>query len=281
MSFQDLIKTAKIKTFRKGEIIFKENDSAESGLYYVISGDLSSVSEVDGKKVFLNPIPAKTFFGVIALVLNTKRNATVYVESEEARVAAFNKESFIKEAKSNPKFVKSLFDLGLERLISLEDKYFFNRKESNLYQPNPEFEKIQIENRTIQLNLWDSVSGEEVIHVLPNSAIFKDGDDSDGFFYLILEGDISLYKTLEGKQVEIWKKNTGDYFGYSTLQKYSKRFFTAQSEKGCRLLPLDQSSIFAMLQASPENFYYLFKYIVTDLIIIQSLYLSDAKEKAE
>ncbi len=72
----DVLGSAELKEIKAGEIVVREGEDSHD-IYVVRSGSMTVEKEIGGKAVFLNYIPAGSYFGEMALVDGGPRTATV------------------------------------------------------------------------------------------------------------------------------------------------------------------------------------------------------------
>lgn len=72
----DLVKTARVERFPAGAVVFREGDDGDC-LHLVRSGSLTAARALGGREVVLSYIPAGNYVGEMALLGESKRNATV------------------------------------------------------------------------------------------------------------------------------------------------------------------------------------------------------------
>jgi CRP-like cAMP-binding protein/thioredoxin reductase/Fe-S-cluster-containing hydrogenase component 2 len=82
-----VLKSAEPKEVKAGEIVVREGDEGHD-IFIVRSGSMTVEKEIGGKAVFLNYIPAGSYFGEMALVDGGRRTATVRaaIKSEVTRL---------------------------------------------------------------------------------------------------------------------------------------------------------------------------------------------------
>ena len=103
-----------VKRYKKGEIIFKQN-SAGNEMYIIDSGKVQIYRRADGKKVVLEVLGNKCFFGEMALFSDNKRTATA-VTLEDAKLIVITKEMLTLQLKNVPQWFVTMFRALVERL---------------------------------------------------------------------------------------------------------------------------------------------------------------------
>ncbi len=72
----DVLASAELREVKAGEIVLREGEESHD-IYVVRSGSMTVEKEIGGKAIFLNYIPAGSYFGEMALVDGGRRVATV------------------------------------------------------------------------------------------------------------------------------------------------------------------------------------------------------------
>lgn len=106
------------RVYQRGDTVCKAGDEGDI-FYIILNGELEvwGVSPEGEKKVLLNRLGAKDFFGELALVLGGKRSATVSV-SQRATLLELNKESFNRFFLKNAKALEYFSRVICQRLAS-------------------------------------------------------------------------------------------------------------------------------------------------------------------
>lgn len=72
----DLVSTARLNTYKPGEVLFREGDSGDT-LHLIRRGSVTVSRQLDGREVVLAYVPAGNHVGEMALLGNAPRSATV------------------------------------------------------------------------------------------------------------------------------------------------------------------------------------------------------------
>jgi CRP-like cAMP-binding protein len=83
-----------IETFKPGEIVFHQGDPGDCA-YFIHSGKVEVVRTEDGKESVVATLTKDQYFGEMALLSSTARNATIRAV-EETHVAALGKSNFLR-----------------------------------------------------------------------------------------------------------------------------------------------------------------------------------------
>lgn len=279
MNTQDLIKTAKVFTFHEGDVICNENDSAKDGLFFVLNGVVAVYKNVNREKVFLNYISKGNFFGEMSMVLNTPRQATVIADTDNVKVISLNKDVFIKSVNSNFNFIKTLFSATIQRLIRLET-YIDLLENPIKLKPLEVLEDVIQKNRQNNLRLPNYIYHASSSVSTQGQPIFSENDETDGKFYLVLNGKVGLFKNYKGREVNIATLQPGDFFGHKALGELTNRSYTAKTLiNNVELLTLNSAIFYKVMHMDPELFFNVFRTFITDLIILQEEYINSRKEQ--
>lgn len=125
--FELLMSVTSFVTADTNEIVINQGDSANI-LYFLIRGQLAVIAD-DSPDVILNEINPGEMFGVMAMVLNNKRSASIKVSSRTVLLAGIDYEHFNNTSDSS--------------LFSLSTKISFFRMLNNNIRWNIEQKKIE------------------------------------------------------------------------------------------------------------------------------------------
>ncbi|MCB1193117.1 MAG: cyclic nucleotide-binding domain-containing protein [Leptospiraceae bacterium] len=279
MDTQDIIKTAKVFTFQEGETICSENDPAEDGLFFVLSGVVAVYKNVNKEKVFLSYISKGNFFGEMSLILNTPRQATVVADTDNVKVVALNKEVFVKAVHSNFNFTKTLVSATIQRIVRLET--YIELVETPIKLKIPQIlENVIASNRQNNLKLPTYIYHATQAISTKGNVLFSENEENDQNFYLVLKGKVGLFRHYKEKEINIGTMEPGDFFGHKALGDLSQRSYTAKTlENNVELLTLNSTIFYKVMKLDPELFFNVFRTFLTDLIILQEEYINSRKEQ--
>lgn len=121
------------KSFKKGEIIIKEDDSGEEA-YIINKGSVEVYKTTpDGNPVTLAILGAGQIFGEMCLVDNAPRSASV-IAMTDVELNIIQKELFLESLSSAPLQVKIIMELLLTRLRQTSDLVALLKFENTLYK---------------------------------------------------------------------------------------------------------------------------------------------------
>ena len=99
-----------------------------------------------------------------------------------------------------------------------------------------------------QLDLF--VSLVEPVQVKPNRVIVKRNDPGD-CMYLLLEGEVRVSNTVEGRETILAKLETGDFFGEICLFDEGARSADVMANRDCTLLKITKPAFDDMIVQHP------------------------------
>lgn len=106
-----------IKSFEKGELVFKEGEIGQE-MYYILSGAVAIISD---EKV-LRIIKEGEYFGEVAMLLNASRTATIKVEEPGTRLVCISHENFETLLRENPIIVLTILKEMSAKLKASEEE---------------------------------------------------------------------------------------------------------------------------------------------------------------
>lgn len=223
----------KQERFPAGEVIIHEGDQGDK--FYIIERGKVTVWRLgeDEVEYKIDELGAGQYFGEVALVSNAPRNATVRADT--------------------PLTVLTLdygdFNMCVLRYVNLADEVNENVKYSWLLRGMPIFDELSSPELD-QLASWlepESLGGGEVL--------FNEGDQGDKF-YIVESGEVVISRIIDDQEVEISRREPGEYFGEIALLQDRPRTATITASIDTHLLSLksehfqDLSSQFMQLGAT-------------------------------
>lgn len=276
MSVQpSLLTNVKIKTFKKQEIIFRENQPSDNNLYLVISGSVYIIQQREGKQQIINTLDRSDFFGEIALLMNTPRTASAMAASENVKLACFDKESFIKETHKNVKLTFHLSRKIISRIMYLENQLKAEQRLEAVpiekYQPE-RIKSIRYNN----LKLSALVTTQHEVFVYEGKKIFDELRENTEEIYFITQGEIELSYIKNDKKFIITNLKKGDFFGLDAFNPRQTRTLTATviSKQG-KIIFMDKKMLVSAAQIRADMFYNFFKGIVYYQYALESFLFRD------
>jgi CRP-like cAMP-binding protein len=109
MNLKDLVFTEKKLHFKKGNVIFKEQDEGSKKMYFIDSGRVRIVKKVGDSEATLAILDAGDFFGELALITGNKRVASA-VAVTDCKLHTMDKETFELSLSNDKKFMRKILE---------------------------------------------------------------------------------------------------------------------------------------------------------------------------
>lgn len=268
----DILKNITARVFRRGDVVFREDSPSDGTVYFILSGTAAVLKKMGGQARVIHTLQKNEIFGEVALLTQGERIATIMAESEELKVACFDGNSFIKEARSNPKFSRRLATAALSLLDRVEGRVFADGATPPAVTPErlAEYESLMATLRTGNLRIQKYLYRSTVKTVQRDFHVFKEGTENDELAYLLLSGEVSLEKNLGGRPLECLRWREGEWLGETTLlrrkaREYSVRVVSPQA----RVLHIDRDIFFKTMELDPELLFNVFKSFVMHVQILE------------
>jgi CRP-like cAMP-binding protein/thioredoxin reductase/Fe-S-cluster-containing hydrogenase component 2 len=225
---RDTFLSARVREFRDGETIIRQNDYTNDFLL-IASGrvELWKRPEQSAKEVKVGEFTAGNFFGEMSLISGRRRVATARAIGP-TRVIEIPRKATLKLLASAP------------RARSLVDQAFLLRAFGGYLFPG----------------IPEAALGELVelstVQTLPKDAVvFREGDPSDAF-YLIRNGMVKISKTSGEKEVVLSYLVAGNFFGEAALFSDAERTTTVTTIFPTDLIKLSKRAFNNFLAPRPE-----------------------------
>jgi len=228
-SVAELLETAPSRTFRQGEIIIQQGDTAEA--FYIVERGIVSVSK-DGKVVAeLSP---GQYFGEIGLLHGVPRTATVTAQSPSVQVLELSRERFLDLVEKSDLISAEMAAIARKRTAhnSLRDA-LPGITADVLGRLFPEFSTERFESGT---------------------TVIREGDAADRF-YVITEGCAVVTRLTDGGSEELARLGPGEYFGEMGMITGQPRnaTVTISDEGPAILLSTDRKGFLAAFHAGASG----------------------------
>ena len=198
-----LLSSATVIDLKKQDVVFQEGDPADDSFYFVILGCLGVYRGKRG----ISTMYQGHFFGEIALILNEPRTATVLVQSETARLARFSRESFLEESRHNIHLTLRMLLTTLGRQLRILNEV--RNAQQDGFRGLDTAGPILAELRQVNASIADSLTRMHVTYRPRDRAVFREGDRCDGNAFFILDGEITIYKRVNGVDIEAARLSAG------------------------------------------------------------------------
>ena len=265
---QLLSQDSQAKRYGAGEAIVREGEPATEGLGFILSGSARVIQTHEGQRVQVGGIQAGQFFGETALVLARPRMATVEAETPETTVLFQSPAQFRANIANNYPFLEMLVRHTIQRVEHVIGALarLDARQELSI---DPSLCAKIIENRRHNLLLQEMLNHTRSTWVGKDNPVFRQDDRNDGQIYLVVKGRIGVYRDFDKQHQKLLTLEEGDMFGYSRKETASFRKYSARTEEdSARVISFDIELMERLLRMSQEQFYYFFRSIVTQLVIL-------------
>ncbi len=192
-----LIEHSSMRTFRKGEIVFRE---AEYGFefYVILSGSVRAfTTTARGGDRELGTIETDDFFGEMGPMVGMRRSATV-VAAEDTVLLEISEDDFHALASKVPSFKEHI------------DKAYLSRALSTALAFVPLFQSFSM------TELQRLATKAELVSYQADETVIRTGDRPD-YFYLIRRGFVKVTKEVEGETKLLAYLTDNAWFGEMAL----------------------------------------------------------------
>ncbi|MEI8094536.1 MAG: cyclic nucleotide-binding domain-containing protein [Spirochaetales bacterium] len=274
MDISKLVSQAKVKVYQNQELIFEEGSPSTEGVCFVLSGEVGVYKTMNGESVYLNPVPPASFFGEMALMLGTPRQATARAETNNTKIIFLNKAVFLEEAKTNFAFLRGLVTTTFIRIKNLQEELTHLDSSYELTIP-PELELAQIENRELNLTIVDSLKSYRSVFLNKGRTLFAEKAAENHTIFLVLEGELEAIKQVGGKPRPLLTYKPGDFIGVQETLDHGPRFTGVLVLKDLtKVAVFDEELLFRVLRINNTLFFSFFKSILMELLLWQEAYLA-------
>lgn len=226
---RDTFLSARVKEYKNGEVIIRQNDYT-SDFLIVGSGrvELFRRQEQSNQDISVATVTAGNFFGEMSLISGRRRTATAKAVGD-TRIVEIPRKAMLKLLASSPK-AKALLDQAF--LLRAFGGYLFPGISEGL--------------------LGELVDKATVETIAKDATVFKEGDAAEAF-YLIRSGMVKIAKQSGDKEVVLSYLVAGNFFGEAALFSDSKRTATVSAIFPSELVKLSKKDFDQFLAAHPEH----------------------------
>lgn len=114
-NLKNLVFTEKKLHFKKGNVIFKEQDKDSNKMYFIDSGRVKIVKKVGDSEATLTVLDSGDFFGELALITGNKRVASA-VALTDCKLHTMDKATFELSLLNDKKFMRKILETLALRL---------------------------------------------------------------------------------------------------------------------------------------------------------------------
>lgn len=273
MDISKLVNQAQVRSFNAGDVIFREGEPSTDGLGFVLSGLVGVYKEVQGKPVYLNPVPQSSFFGEIALMLGSPRQATALAEENGTKIIFLNKKIFLEEAQNNFAFLKSLTMTALGRIENLRKELDNYDMPYELVLPE-DFQAVVEANRAVNAGFVEHLKNYRSIVLPKEKSLYLEKDILQTQLFLVIEGELIGVKKFAKGPKKIVTYQVGDFLGVmEALDQTSRPFGVYASKESTKVAVLDEDILFRVMHLNTQIFFSFFKSVLLDLIVWQEAFL--------
>lgn len=267
----EILKNITARLYRRGEIVFKEDDASDGLVYFILAGRAAVLKRIGGKEKVIHTLQPNDIFGEVALLTSGARIATIMAESEELKVACFDGTSFLREARSNPKFARKLTVAALTVMERIEERAFQDEGHPTVAGDLlREYEQLMSPLRAGNLRIQNLLYRSTIKTLQKDSTIFREGQENDSFTYLLLTGEVVAETKRNGQNVECMKFREGEWLGETALlHKMTRRYTLRVTSQQAKILFLDRDIFFKMMELDPELLFNVFKTFILHLRYIE------------
>jgi len=206
----------KLEKFAAGEVIIREGEVGDK--FFILERGKATVWRYDDNQVEkkIDEKGPGQYFGEVALVSSAPRNATVRAETPASTLT----------------LDYSDFNQCVRQYINLASQVDENVKYSWLLRGMPIFDELpsqKLDQLAATLQPESLEAGE---------VLFREGDQADKF-YIVESGEVVISRQVDGQEVEISRREPGEYFGEIALLQNRPRTATITASIDTLLLSLD------------------------------------------
>ena len=206
----------KLEKFAAGEVIIQEGEVGDK--FFILERGKATVWRSDDNQVEkkIDEKGPGQYFGEVALVSSAPRNATVRAETPVSTLT----------------LDYSDFNQCVRQYINLASQVDENVKYSWLLRGMPIFDELpsqKLDQLAATLQPESLEAGE---------VLFREGDQADKF-YIVESGEVVISRQVDGQEVEISRREPGEYFGEIALLQNRPRTATITASIDTLLLSLD------------------------------------------
>ncbi|MEM7180401.1 MAG: cyclic nucleotide-binding domain-containing protein [Spirochaetota bacterium] len=270
-----------IREFKQGDRIFSQGDKANGCMFFVYEGSLTIYRELEIGLKEIGCISKGQFFGEVGLIRNDTRTATVIVDSDTVRLGEINKKNFALLAVKKAEFLFSLMKNTIHNILRAQKQLQEMIGEGAAMQfDEPDLSDGDEENYMVNWSILDYVRNVSTQFYRRSDYIFKEGDDSDGNMYFVIDGVVMITKKIDGMEQEIVEFSEGGFFGEMALINDSPRTASARSKTlQLKIAKLNKDIFMKICRTSPQFLYNILKTIISRLIAVdQKIYSAGKKQ---
>jgi CRP-like cAMP-binding protein/thioredoxin reductase/Fe-S-cluster-containing hydrogenase component 2 len=225
---RDTFLAARVKEYRDGEIVIRQNDYTND--FLIIAGgrvELWKKPEQSTEQIKIAELTAGNFFGEMSLISGRRRTATARAIGQ-TRIIEIPRKAILKLMANAPR-AKALVDQAF--LLRAFGGYLFPNIPEGL--------------------LGELVDSANLVTLGKDATVFKEGDSADAF-YLIRNGMVKISKKSAEKEVVLSYLVAGNFFGEAALFSDSARTASVTTIFPSDLIKLSKRDFNEFLARRPE-----------------------------
>lgn len=268
----EILKNITARVYRRGDIVFREDAPSDGLVYFILAGTAAVLKRSAGQEKVIHSLQKNEIFGEVALLTRGARIATIMAESEELKVACFDGNQFLKEARSNPKFARRLALAALAVLERIEERVFASGSPPPVVSEEKlaEYEDLIAPVRTGNLRIQKYLYRSTVKTISRDFHVFKEGQEGDDQAYLLLTGEAVLEKEQNARPVDCMRYREGEWMGETALlRKTNREFGIRVVSPQARVLLMDRNIFFKTMELDPDLLFNVFKSFIMHVQILE------------
>jgi cAMP-dependent protein kinase regulator len=214
------------KEYPDGAVIIRQGDQPDN-FYILLSGACRILKTIDGVDKQVALLGPGAYFGELALISGSTRAATCIASGELTVCWAIDQATY----------------LGLLREHHGQKRQRFRTmlRTVPLFKALPDYEILLVADA---LKAQDVPSGKVIV---------KEGDAGEDFF-IVMEGECVVKRTIDGEEKQTARLRPGAYFGEVALLRSCPRTATVVTSRASKLISLDSTSFHRLLAPCRQAF---------------------------
>mmetsp|Transcript_9580 Transcript_9580/g.11597 ORF Transcript_9580/g.11597 Transcript_9580/m.11597 type:complete len:772 (+) Transcript_9580:51-2366(+) len=218
------------ETFNDGEYIITQGEEGDK-FYIINEGKVKCTSTKEGgAEIDLITLKDGDYFGEMALMLNEPRHANCIAVGGQVTCFVLSRDNFMLILGGMDKITQTLAQQMRIRIL----------KSVPLLAMLTDDELIQVAN-SMRVQCFG-----------PNEPIIREGEKGERF-YIINDGEVAVYKTNNGAEVEITRLSNQEYFGERALIREEPRKASIKAVGEVECLVLERAAFMKLLLPSADR----------------------------
>lgn len=253
-------------TVSPGQALYKENDSSNQQVYFILHGDL----EIYRGNNYLLTLGEGQFGGLLSGLLSDKFHETAVAGKSGTKVIFFSATLFEKLLMQNHQFGLAMISKAINFLSNVHHRvvsYSIDHIPPRELETRIEAKIISL--RHLNLQIPEALYSMRKRPFRPKEYIFHETDDRDQNTYLIIDGSFQVRNKMRGHEVPVFNLFPGDILAFFPDVKKLPRdlsLFTLTKQSG-NLMILDHELINNIARSNSHLLYSLFESILLNLYL--------------